>query len=240
MNAEAMTERFEMRLAQSVLEEVDAWRTRQGDLPSRSEAVRRLVLAGLRETGEDRQIHLSDGEKLTLIMLSQLFKHLEVESEIDPDFVEAAIDGGHYWGLEWQYPGVFHGHEDNRAVVSEVADVLEMWWALETGFARLSKKDKDRVAKEASPFGKHVVFDGFGGNFESEHLGVARFLINKLDRFSDFKGRDLNAHLPMIDTYRRMLSVFMPIRRTLTGGSLDANQIIEIINTMMHPSRRNP
>ena len=52
MNAQAMMERFEMRLGQSVLEDLDAWRARQGDLPSRSEAVRRLVEAGLAERGE--------------------------------------------------------------------------------------------------------------------------------------------------------------------------------------------
>ena len=109
-----MTERFEMHLGQSVLEEVDAWRARQGDLPSRSEAVRRLVLAGLAESGASRAIRLSDGEKLTLIMLCQLFKRLKLEGEIEPEFVEAAIDGGHYWGLEWKYPGIFHGWEGRK------------------------------------------------------------------------------------------------------------------------------
>jgi uncharacterized protein YfbU (UPF0304 family) len=240
MNAEAMTERFEMRLGQSVLEEVDAWRARQVDIPSRSEAVRRLVLAGLGETGEDRRIRLSDGEKLMLVMLCQLFKQLKLDSDVDPEFVESAIDGGHYWALEWEYPGIFHGYEAKKEVVTEVVDVLDMWSFLESAFRKLSKKDKGRVATEAAPFGKRVLFDGFGGNFESEHLGVARFLIDKLDRFSDFKARELNAHMPMLDTYRRMLSVFAPIRRTLTGGDLSADQMIEILSTMLHPSRRKP
>jgi len=43
MNPQVMSERFEMRLAQSVIEELDAWRSRQSDLPSRSQAVRRLM-----------------------------------------------------------------------------------------------------------------------------------------------------------------------------------------------------
>jgi metal-responsive CopG/Arc/MetJ family transcriptional regulator len=46
MSPENMTERFEMRLGQSVLEKVDAWRAGQSDVPSRSEAVRRLVETG--------------------------------------------------------------------------------------------------------------------------------------------------------------------------------------------------
>lgn len=55
-------------------------------------------------------------------------------------------------------------------------------------------------------------------NGESEHIGVARFLINKLDRIAEFKGRDLDAQMPPLDAYRRMLSVFEPIRSTLTGS----------------------
>src|ERR1700693_5235013 len=117
MNAEAMTERFEMRLSQSVLEEVDSWRARQGDVPSRSEAVRRLVEEGLASRSRERQIKIADGEKLILIMLCQLFKHLKVkDGEIDPAFVEAVIFGGHYWGLDWKYSGLFHGHEDAKTV----------------------------------------------------------------------------------------------------------------------------
>jgi len=238
MSPESMTERFEMRLAQSALERLDAWRARQDDLPSRSEAVRRLVEVGLAATGEDSQVKLGDGDKLILVMLCQLFKQLKLKGEIEPDFVESAIHGGHYWGLEWEYSGIFHGHEDSRAVLTEVVDVLDMWSFLESGFRRLSRGDKDRVATEAEPFGKNVVFHGFDGNNESEHLSIAGFLIDKLNRFAGFKGRDLNAHMPTVEAYRRMLSVFVPIRRTLTGGELSAAQIIEILNAMVHPSRR--
>ena len=40
-------ERFELRLNQETLERIDNWRSQQRDLPSRSEAVRKLVTAGL-------------------------------------------------------------------------------------------------------------------------------------------------------------------------------------------------
>jgi uncharacterized protein YfbU (UPF0304 family) len=239
MNAETMTERFEMRLGQSVLEEVDSWRARQSDVPSRSEAVRRLVEAGLAAGGEERQIKISDGEKLILIMLSQLFKHLKMKGgEIDPEFVESVIFGGHYWGLDWKYSGLFHGHEDAKTVVSEVVNILDMWYFLERGYAALSKKDKDLVATEAEPFGKKVVFPGFDGNNEREHLGVADFLIKKLDRFTEFEQRDLNAHMATLDGYRLMLPVFEPIRRTLTGRDLNATEIIDILKAKLRPSRR--
>ncbi len=237
MNAQAMTERFEMRLGPSVLEGLDSWRATQYDLPSRAEAVRRLVEVGLGNSAK-RRIVLGDGEKLIVMMLCQLFEHLKVESEIDPAFVEEVIYGGHYWALGWEYSGIFHSHQDAETVVTEVVDILDMWSFLERGFGALSKKDKDKVAAGAEPFGKHVFFAGFDGNNESEHIGVARFLINKLDRFTEFKGRDLNAHTHTLDAYRRMLSVFEPIRPNLIGRDLDAEEIIQILKAMLHPSRQ--
>jgi uncharacterized protein YfbU (UPF0304 family) len=231
-----MTERFEMRLDQKTLEAVDEWRSQQADLPSRAEAIRRLIEVGLLPA--EKKITLRDGEKLILLMLCEVYKHLKIKGDIEPGFVEEAIHGGHYWGLEWKYSGIFHGHEDNSRVVSEVVNVLDMWTSIERGYAKLSAAAKSQVEKEATPFGKDVHFRGFDGNNEAEHLGIAGFLIRDLERFSDFKGRDLNSHAPSIDTYRRMMQVYEPMRRTLMGGELGMAAIIQILNAMTHPSRR--
>lgn len=233
----AKTERFEMRLDPRAIEKVDAWRRRQPDLPSRAEAVRRLMGTGL-STSESNPLKFSDGEKLIMLMICEVYKHLKMEGEIDPSFVEAALHGGHHWGLKWEYSGIFHGHEDNEKTVSEVGDVLDTWWFIEQSYAKLSKKDKDRVEKEAHPFGKNVTFPGFDGNYEGEHIGIAHFLIRDMDRFSDFKGRDLNSHMPSIEAYRRMLPVFKPMRESLAGGNLlSAEQIIDLLNARRHDSR---
>jgi uncharacterized protein YfbU (UPF0304 family) len=241
MNAQAMTERFEMRLGADVLEGLDSWRSRQEDLPSRSEAVRRLVETGL-GLNEKKRIALGSGEKLIIMMLCQLFRHLKVKGDIgpgiDPEFVEAVIYGGHYWALDWEYPGTFATHEDSATVLSEVVDILDMWSFLESGFASLSKSDKEKVASEAKPFGEHVVLSGFDGNGEGEYIGVARFLIDRLDRFSSFKGRDLDSHCPMLGSHRRMLAVFEPLRKNLIGRDLDALEISQILQAQVHPSRR--
>jgi len=240
MNAQAMTERFEMRLGQSVLERVDEWRSAQDDVPTRSEAVRRLMEIGLATTTEGRkEINVNDGQKLILFMLCELFKSLKLKNvEIDPEFIEDVITGGHYWALDWKYGGIFHDHEDSSAVLSEVVDILDMWRFLERGFSELSKEDKDRVAKEAKPFGDKVKFLGFGGNEEGEYLHIARFLIEKLDRFTEFDSRSLDAHLPTVGTHRRMLAVFGPMRNNLAGRELNADEIIAILKEKLHPSRR--
>jgi uncharacterized protein len=136
--------------------------------------------------------------------------------------------------LSWKYTGIFHGYSDNKKTVADVVDVLDM------SCGKLSKKDKERVEAEAVPFGKHVMFRGFDGNNESEHLCIAHFLIDDPERFSNFKGRDLNSHMPTIEAYRRMFKVFEPMRRTLIGMELTASQIIEILNAKGHPENRKP
>ena len=43
MTEEEQTERFQMRVSPSFLRLIDDWRRKQPDLPSRAEAIRRLV-----------------------------------------------------------------------------------------------------------------------------------------------------------------------------------------------------
>jgi uncharacterized protein YfbU (UPF0304 family) len=109
-----------------------------------------------------------------------------------------------------------------------------MWSFLESSYARLGGDDKARIADEAGVWGKHVTFLGFDGNNESEHRSIALFLVRDMDRFSDFKGRDLNSHMPLLDAYRRMLRMFLPMRNTLTGGGLSVSQIIAVLNAREH------
>jgi hypothetical protein len=90
MGTAAKTERFELRLDPGILDDVDEWCGRQADLPSRAEAVRRLIEAAL-VTPKEPEIRFSDGEKLITLMLCELFEHLKIKSDIDPTFV-----GGHH------------------------------------------------------------------------------------------------------------------------------------------------
>jgi len=223
-----LTERFELRLDTDTLESIDSWRSKQSDLPSRGEAIRQMVQIGLANSSAT-PLRFSGGETLILHMLCQLFKSQKVKSEIDPSFVEAALHGGHLWGLEWEYSGIFHRHVDPPAVVSDVVNILDMWEAIEEGFEELAKEEKSRVEKEVEPFGKDPRFSGFDGNNETTHMGVARFFIDDLKRFSRFKGRALNSHMPSLEMYRRMFAVYAPMRKTLMGGHLTSSQIIALL-----------
>ena len=225
------TGRFELRLDTETLDRIDAWRANQLGLPSRAGAVRQLINAGLSvSSGNQSEVTFSDGEKLILMMLKDLHGHLGINmSDIDPEFVSEAISGGHYWAFKEKYPDLFRNHVESRHIVSEVLDVLDMWSFIEEGYAKLSDKDKERVALEGGPFGEHVKFQGFNGNWETEYCGMVRFLTGVMEQFTDFKGRRFHTVGPNMPGYRRMLAVFKPIRPTFAGIRLSASQIIDLL-----------
>ena len=174
-------------------------------------------------------MELRNGEKLILIMLSEIYEHLEIQGQIEPRFVREAICSGNAWGLTWQYPDVFGTQETNEAVRREVVDFLDMWSFIEFSHKCLSPTDTERVT-EASSLGQNVQFYGFDGNTEREYFNVARFVVDQLDRFSDFKGRVLHSTMPAVRAYRRMYAAFQPMRKSLVGNrSLEATQIIQLL-----------
>lgn len=231
------SERFEMRVDPETLERVDKWRAALPDVPSRAEAMRRLVGAGL-AVSDVNKVRLNDGQKLILMMLRDLYQHQNVRGEIDPDFVAETIWGGHDWGLEWQYPGIFGARVTNHRLVSEVSDILEMWHFIESGHEMLSDADRAMVAESVAQLGEQPEFPGFDGNNETEHFSIARHLVSALGRFTRFQDRDLNSHWPALDAYRRMLRVFQSMRHTLTGGELSAPQIATLLKAQQHAAGR--
>lgn len=227
------SERFELRIDSDLLDRLDLWRNGEDDTPSRAEAIRRLIEAGLAHDNKGRAPHLSDGEKLIAIMLAELIKKQGVEVETNIDLVEKVIYGGHYWALGWEMPGIFHGHADKQRHVRFVVDVLDMWSFMEEAFDDLREKERERLVIEAAPFGEHVQFPGFDGNNESEHLSIARFLVEELDRFTRFREghRDLNSHSPTLERYARMLRVFAPMREILVGRRLSVDELVLLLNS---------
>ncbi|MEP7307670.1 MAG: YfbU family protein [Acidobacteriota bacterium] len=222
------TERFEMRVDEELLERLDEWRGKQDDVPSRAEAMRRLVDLGLGPTG--RAVNFSDGEKLIMVMLQDFAKGLKLKSgEIDFDFVTEVLYGGHYWAPTWKMTGLFHNHVDKPEEVTFVVNTLDMWDSMEMTYAALSADDKKVLAKAVHH--EHVRFPGFDGNEEATYLGIATFLIEKMDRFTRFRGRELNSHASTVGRHRRMLGVFLPMRATWHGGQLSAQQLTKILKS---------
>ncbi len=113
-------------------------------------------------------------------------------------------------------------HADQEVRIARVMRLsLEMWLFLESSYDRLSDAAKARVATVPR-------FGGFGGN--SKHCSVASFLIQKPDRFNEFKGREMYEYTPYsLQQQRAMLAVFTPMQSSFPGR-LNADQITEILN----------
>lgn len=183
-------------------------------------------------------MQISKGEKLILLMLCEIEEHLKVQGETNTQLIKEAIFSGNLWGLEWGMPGVFRTSETPDEVVKETVDILFMWQRLEESFNSLNPEDKKWLA-ENSFLGEHVHFTGWDGNSstEIEYISAAHFLVDQLDRFKIFKGRDLNAHMPTLDAYHRMLSAFEPILRQVANKDFSAAQIAEVMNAYKYPDK---
>jgi uncharacterized protein len=224
------SERFELRLDEEQLARVDEWAREQGDDGlSRAAAIRKLIDIGL-SAGSKGSVRFSDGEKMLMLMMGDVFKALKIKDpDSDPEFLAEVIYGGHYWAPKWDMQGVFHDHVDDPRDVRFVGDVLDMWSFIEEAYEGINTAQKAAIAEQVGPLGKHVKFTGFDGNNESNQMSIARFFVEKMGRFQRFKGRDLNSHHPTYNRYRRMVDLFEPMRRTLVGHGLDVPQLVTLL-----------
>ncbi len=177
-------------------------------------------------------MQLGEGEKFILIMLAESQKKLVVKGEIEPDFMLDAITSGNTWGLNWEYPSIFSHGDATTGTVDEVRKILELWTFIEESYRSLPKKEKALV--DAANNGGAPKFVGFDGNTESKHLSVARFMIEKLKQYKNFKCRKLNSHMPSTQRYRTMLRHFEAIGSRLDPPRLlNAQEIIEVLGVRM-------
>jgi uncharacterized protein YfbU (UPF0304 family) len=171
---------------------------------------------------------LSEGEKLILMMLSEIYQQLGIKGEIDAKFVQETILRGQFWGLRNKFSGIVEAQAPDPDVVRETEDILWMWWTLEESYDGLSPEDRKRVEVDAAPFGSDVKFPGFDANNEP-HYGVAEYWIEHLGEFDRFRGRDLNSHQEHLDSYRRMRGAFDRALKRDLKGVLTADQLIDVL-----------
>lgn len=152
----------------------------------------------------------SEEQKLIVLMLCDVMKALEskgCDMSFDPSFIETAICSGHSWGIPVKYQSL-RGNPLPREV-KMVYRVLDMWRQIESAIFQLSSEEQKQVRKEYSK----IQFPGFDGNEEPDQFSIAHFIIDDLGLYSEFKGRDLNTHYPVMDRYERMLAVFESLSR---------------------------
>lgn len=183
---------------------------------------------------------VTDAERLMLLMLCDVYDRTGIEGEFDTDFIRSAIYGEKTWSIPWKFSGIPFEDQETPQVVKDVLDFLDMWSLIEFSVSKLSSEDRAVLEKDAYPFGKNPKFSGFDGNSESEYMSTAKFLVHKLERFTEFDGRDFNSHAPKVEAYKRMLSVYLNVRHKLEYGPLDVNDLASILRECVHPENRRP
>jgi hypothetical protein len=118
--------------------------------------------------------------------------------------------------------------------VKDVVDYLDMWTFIEEAYANFGPEQKKKIEVEAEPFGRVVRFPGFDGNNEVKLLSIARLLVNEMGRFTRFKGRDLNSHAPLRESYARMYKIFEPMRTNLGLTALSPDKVAELLRARRH------
>jgi uncharacterized protein YfbU (UPF0304 family) len=231
------TERLELRLDSDLIEKVDNWRTEQDDLPSRSEAIRRLLEGGLTAKSQ-RDFRPTNPEKLMTWMLAQIMRNQisERKDKKNNDYdmkeiglIEEAIYGGHFWALDWEMSSILHHHVDDPKRVSLVVNVMDMWNFIERAYKGFGAIEKQRLVDEVGSWAEDPEFAGFDGNNENEYMGIAQFLVQKLNRFEEFKGRSMNSHSPTVARYGKMATLFATIRPNLIGRELSVDEVIKLL-----------
>ncbi|SFF77642.1 YfbU domain-containing protein [Novosphingobium sp. CF614] len=213
----------EFALGEELLGRIDAWRSVQDARPTRSQAVVELIKAGLRGSASSA---LSLGDKLTLTILCEINRKVGGEGMIDSDFLEAAIQGGHNWAIEWQHPSLSHGHINSQVTADFVVRVLSMWKRIEESFDQLAVPEKERVRKEAG-FSGDPQFPGWSSAEEANYKSIARFMTDRMELFPMFEGRSaLDSRVPVVGRYKSMLKCLEGFGRDANDRRLSADELV--------------
>lgn len=177
---------------------------------------------------------LTSAEKLTLVMLSEVYEKLGINGEVDPDFVKSAIFSENTWALTMGMPGIVGDERDETPPnVRFVMEVMDMWESVELSIRNLDDKQREDLDRRAAPYGSSSKFEGFDGNNEGELGSIARFLVEKMNRFADFAGRSFNSHVPSVEGYKRMMEVHRPLEGS--WGHLSVDELVNVLMAKRHP-----
>lgn len=171
-------------------------------------------------------------QRFIIALLCDLHRSPE-EREFRPEnisLISDAVCGGHDWVIDWEMGMMLPEQIDTEEQVSFVADVLDMWEHIELAWTQFQEADRQKV-RDAVPYLKEPKFAGFDGNNEGEYLSIARMLVEKMNRFSSFKGnRSLNSHSHKVDDYRQMLKIWPTVRTTLGRSEMTVDQMTELLS----------
>lgn len=166
-------------------------------------------------------LNITDGEKIIIGLLCDL-KDGKDQSGLDTDKVREAIYG-RPWVLPLENNWLFPDHP-LPPEIREIFDVLDMWSIIERHAKNVDSAEFERLTgRKLSNF----KFTGYDGNHESQ-CGDAQYIVEKLGRFEEFKGRAFNSHATRAPQYAAMFKRFDELRPATGDRNLTVEELAEL------------
>ena len=163
-------------------------------------------------------MQLSQVERWILINQYRIMEILDTERADQYARVRKVLESGYeleYNSISQHIGGATLGVEECR----EVRDILSMFVALQSSYAALINTSGIEE--------QDITFRGFDGNSETMQMSYTRFLVDQKQMFTDLSRADgFNSHVPVLDTYRRMLKEW---EQSISKYRLTNNDIIRIL-----------
>ena len=218
VNKNLKENRVELRINNELLERIDNWRKKNGDLDiSRSDAIRSMIKSCCYD------FKLSEQQRIFMLLILADLKGNSSENAVigkkDIDIAIKAILEGHDWALKEIWDGCLV-EPDNPDDVRFVYDVLDMFRVLTFS---------NKVLGDDKLLSDNLNFKGFDSNEESKLCSITFFILEHLDKYAESKKErcELEALRPMKPVYINMLKKY---KRIYKGGLLTKEQIEQIIN----------
>lgn len=223
----AKTERLELRLDQSMIDRIDAWVVNQGNISSRSEAVRCLIDAGL-ESSRQKGPSISEGEKAILSILFDVHCNQSNKFGVS-NSIKNIMEGGHYWHLKSASQTLSVSPSDEK-ISKDVKSILDMWSDISLSYDRLLCNSQEKISGLLRFAGLDMSFPGFDYSSEYEYVNMVDFLTQPPTRFPVLQQRNRCAQQPMLGRYLVMMRVYDSIRSLIDRREhLNETQMIEIL-----------
>ena len=158
------------------------------------------------------------------LIISNQFKILERLDPVEADYYanqRKAIEHGYELHYDWLAENMYDGL--SREECQEVLEILSMYRSFDRSFHRLD--DKEDLSEEA------IRFDGFDGNNETNQYSYVRYFILDLGRFDELaynaEATSFNSNCPMLEIYRRRISVWNEYENKLHLQPMQIKSILE-------------
>jgi uncharacterized protein YfbU (UPF0304 family) len=126
-----------------------------------------------------------------------------------------ALENGYELHYSWLTENISDGLSEEEC--KEVLDILNMYRSITFSWQRLHEDEE---------LPKRLRFPGFDGNDETALMGYVQYFVIDLERFEELTyGKEhpyFNSHSPMLEKYRKMLSVWKQYEFKLTEVQIDS------------------